>query len=98
VIQRGYQTVASVRSPSKAQAILSLHPSWEGKVEFVYVPDIATPGAFDQAFKSENVGFDYIIHTASPVTFDVQDVKKDLIDPALKGYKTIQITGGNMLI
>ena len=86
MIQRDYQIVASVRSPSKADAILSLHPSWKGKVAFVYVADIAALGAFDDVFKSEKVGFDYIIHTASPVSFNVQDVKRDLIDPAVKGW------------
>ena len=44
------------------------------------------PGAFDNVFKSEDIGFDYIIHTASPVNFAVNDVKKDLINPAIHGY------------
>jgi hypothetical protein len=36
-------------------------------------------------FKAEKYGFDYIIHTASPVKFVVDDVKKDLLDPAIQG-------------
>jgi len=78
--------VASVRSPSKSASIFALHPTWRGKLTFVYVADIAAPGAFDEVFKSDQVGFDYIIHTASPVSFSVDDVKKDLIDPAVRGY------------
>ncbi|TVY78155.1 putative uncharacterized oxidoreductase [Lachnellula suecica] len=85
LIEKGYQTVASVRSPSKAETLLALHPTWKGKLEFVYIPDVAAPGAFDEVFKAEKNGFDYIIHTASPVTFDVSDVKKDLIEPAVHG-------------
>jgi hypothetical protein len=77
--------VASVRSSSKAESLFALHPTWKGKVAFVYVPDIAIPGAFDEVFKSEKVGVDYIIHTASPVNFAVNDVKKDLINPAIQG-------------
>jgi hypothetical protein len=65
---------------------LALHPKWKGKIEFVYVSDIATPGAFDEALKSEKIGFDFIIHTASPVTFNVTDVKKQVIDPAVLGF------------
>jgi hypothetical protein len=63
---------------------LALHPTWKGKIEFVYVSDIAAPGAFDDVFKSEKNGFDYI-HTASPVSFAIDEVKKDLIDPAVHG-------------
>jgi hypothetical protein len=77
--------VASVRSSSKAKSLFVLHPTWKGKVDFVYVPDIAIPGAFDEVFKAEKNGFDYIIHTASPVKFVVDDVKKDLLDPAIQG-------------
>ena len=85
-IQLDYQTTASVRSEAKAQEILDLHPSWKGKVTFVVVKDITPPGAFDEVFKQEKNGFDYIIHTASPVNFSVTDFQKDLIDPAVQGY------------
>ncbi|APA13259.1 hypothetical protein sscle_10g080290 [Sclerotinia sclerotiorum 1980 UF-70] len=91
LIEYGYKPTASVRSSSKADQILELHPEWRGKVEFVFVPEITTPGAFDHVFKAqeEKGGFDYIIHTASPVTFSVKDVKKDLIDPAVHGTMEI---------
>ncbi|KAE9368254.1 NAD(P)-binding protein [Stipitochalara longipes BDJ] len=98
LVEREYQIVASVRSPSKAEAILALHPTWKGSVDFVYVADIAVPGAFDQTLKSEKIGFDYVIHTASPVSFSVNDVKKDLIDPAVHGtmelIKSVHEYGG----
>ncbi|THV48494.1 hypothetical protein BGAL_0245g00170 [Botrytis galanthina] len=91
LIERGYKPVASVRSPTKANQTLELHPEWVGKVKFVFVPEITTPGAFDHVLKdqAQKGGFDYIIHTASPVTFAVKDVKKDLIDPAVHGTTEI---------
>ncbi|KAF7872932.1 uncharacterized protein EAF02_009003 [Botrytis sinoallii] len=91
LIENGYKPVASVRSPTKATQILELHPEWVGKVKFVFVPEITTPGAFDHVLKDQakKGGFDYIIHTASPVTFAVKDVKKDLIDPAVHGTTEI---------
>ncbi|QSZ34419.1 hypothetical protein DSL72_006011 [Monilinia vaccinii-corymbosi] len=91
LIENGYKPTASVRSPSKADQILDVHPEWRGKVEFVFVPEIATPGAFDHVFKGQTKkgGFDYVIHTASPVTFSFKDVKKDLIDPAVLGTTEI---------
>jgi hypothetical protein len=52
----------------------------------VFVKDIASPGAFRDVFMQEKIGFDYIIHTASPVNFSVTDFQKDLIDPAVQGY------------
>lgn len=64
---------------------MALHPTWIGKTEFVYVSEIAAPGAFDDVFKSEKNRFDYIIHIASPVSFATDEVKKDLIDPAVHG-------------
>jgi hypothetical protein len=74
-----------VRSDSKAQQILDKHPTWKDKVKFVSIADIAVDGAFDEVFKQEKTGFDYIIHTASPVNFSVTDFQKDLIDPAVRG-------------
>jgi hypothetical protein len=74
-----------VRSKAKAQQILGLHPAWESNSTFVSVTDIATEGAFDDVVKHEKTGFDYIIHTASPVNFSITDFQKDLIDPAVKG-------------
>jgi hypothetical protein len=49
------------------------------------VSDITVDGAFDDVFRNEKEGFDYIIHTASPLTFKVEDIQKELIDPAVHG-------------
>ena len=47
------------------------------------MPDIAVEGAFDDAVKIEDLHA--VIHTASPVQFNVTDVQKDLLDPAIIG-------------
>lgn len=78
--------MASVRSEAKAQEVLDLHPSWKGQVSFVSVPDIGAEKAFDHVFKDAKTPFDYIIHTASPVSFSLTDFQKELIDPAVKGF------------
>ena len=88
LILAGYAVTATLRSPSKAQALLSTHPEWEGKVKFDYVPELTATNAFDGVFEKameDGGGFDYVIHTASPVTFVVQDVERDLVEPAVKG-------------
>ena len=76
-----------MRSPSKAQALLSTHPEWKHKIKFVYVPDLLATNAFDDVFEKalEDGGFDYVIHTASPVVFVVEDVERDIVEPAVKG-------------
>jgi nucleoside-diphosphate-sugar epimerase len=48
---------------------------------FVYVPDIAADGAFDEAVK----GVDGIIHAASPFVLNATDFDKELFQPALNG-------------
>ena len=55
-------------------------------MSFVHVSDINADGAFDDVFASAANGFDYIIYTASPVSFSVTDAQKDLIDPAVRWY------------
>ena len=74
-----------MRSKARAQEVLEVHPEYKDKVKFVYVPDFTAPGAFDEAIKQEEGGLGYVIHTASPVTFSVNDIQKDLIDPAVQG-------------
>jgi hypothetical protein len=80
--QSGYQVTTSVRSEDKAQQLLDLHPAWTNMVEFVSVPELRKSDAFVKVFDRT---YDFIIHTASPVAFKVDDVQKDLIDPALQG-------------
>lgn len=85
LVGRDYQVVASVRSEQKAQEILNLHPSWKSNVSFIYIPDVAAHDAFNKVFENQERGFDYVIHTASPVNFSVKDLQTELIDPAVHG-------------
>ncbi|ANB11092.1 carbonyl reductase (NADPH-dependent) [Sugiyamaella lignohabitans] len=85
LIEKGYEVVTTVRSQQKGQKILDAHPKVsKDKLSYVIVEDIAQPGAFDEAVKSEP-GFDAVIHTASPFHFNVVDPVKDLLDPAVNG-------------
>ena len=80
--QSGFEVTASVRGEKQAQQLLNIHTAWTNAVEFVFVPELRKPDAFVKAFDKT---YDFIIHTASPVAFKVDDVQKDLIDPALQG-------------
>lgn len=77
--------MTTVRSQEKAHKIKEAHPDVpKDKLDYAFVEDIAKEGAFDEAVKSDPP-FETVIHTASPFHFNVTDVKKDLLDPAVIG-------------
>ncbi|KAL8777170.1 MAG: hypothetical protein Q9194_002710 [Teloschistes cf. exilis] len=85
LLNQGHSVVTSVRSEKKAQMIRDTFPDvGKDKLDFVLVDDIARPGAFDEAVKSDPP-FEWVLHTASPFHFNVTDTKKDLLDPAIIG-------------
>ncbi|KAI9820201.1 MAG: methylglyoxal reductase (NADPH-dependent) gre2 [Pycnora praestabilis] len=89
LLKHGHSVVTTVRSPEKASKIKDAHPNApKDKLDFAIVKDIAQVGAFDEAVKS-NPPFEAVIHTASPFHFNVEDTKKDLLDPAIIGTTEI---------
>ncbi|KAL4987277.1 hypothetical protein BDW68DRAFT_161434 [Aspergillus falconensis] len=85
LLERSFDVVTTVRSEEKGEKILAAHPNTpKEKLSYVIVKDVAQDGAFDEAVKSDPP-FDYILHTASPFHFNVQDPVKDFLDPAIKG-------------
>ncbi|QMW46780.1 hypothetical protein G4B11_010235 [Aspergillus flavus] len=89
LLERGYAVTATVRSQEKAAAIIRSHPSWEGRVKFVIVPDFTKSQPFDEVFKSAEVPFAFVIHTASPVTLQAEDMQKLVIETAVVGVTEI---------
>jgi len=84
LLDGGHSVITTVRSEEKASKIREAHPNTPtDKLDFRIVPDIAVPGAFDEAVKID--GLEAVIHTASPFHFNVTDTKKDLLDPAVIG-------------
>jgi len=77
--------VTTVRSQEKADKIREAHPGLgKDKLDFAIVEDIAVEGAFEKAVVSDPP-FEAVIHTASPFHFNVTDVQKELLDPAIIG-------------
>jgi nucleoside-diphosphate-sugar epimerase len=77
-----------VRSEEKSKDIKSVFPDISTqRLGFALVPDITMEGAFDAVIQKQ--AFDAVIHTASPVSFNISDPKKDLIDPAVNGTQSI---------
>ena len=84
-LQAGYGARVSSRKLAQAEGLKnaeSIKP-YVDSLEFVEVPDMLADGAFDEAVS----GVDYILHLASPIPAPgfAADVKKHMIDPAVKG-------------
>ncbi|KAG9529139.1 NAD(P)-binding protein, partial [Aureobasidium melanogenum] len=85
LLEHGHSVVTTVRSQEKANKIKEAHPNVsEKQLSFAIVEDIAQEGAFDKAVVSDPP-FEAVIHTASPFHFNVTDVQKELLDPAVIG-------------
>jgi nucleoside-diphosphate-sugar epimerase len=85
LLAHGHSVITTVRSEEKAQKVRSATDAPPSKLGFAIVPDIAVEDAFDDVIQSANPPFDAVIHTASPFRFDITDVKKELLDPAIIG-------------
>jgi len=79
--RRAYRVKGTVRSQSKADAFLKKYPDLKPHIEFAIVADLDKPGAFDKLL----VGVDYVLHIATPVSFDFTDNVKDVLRPAIGG-------------
>ncbi|KAI9816377.1 MAG: methylglyoxal reductase (NADPH-dependent) gre2 [Phylliscum demangeonii] len=85
LVQHGHSVVTTVRSQEKADKIKEAYPKVpREKLECAIVEDIAKENAFDGVVKSDPP-FEAVIHTASPFHYDVSDVKRDFLDPAIIG-------------
>ncbi|KAI9324269.1 hypothetical protein DFJ73DRAFT_917412 [Zopfochytrium polystomum] len=80
LLASGYHVRGTLRSVEKGSYLKSVLPNPEN-LSFAVVKDLTDDGAFDEAVKD----VDYVIHTASPFHFKVQDPYKDLVEPAVKG-------------
>lgn len=85
LLEHKHSVVTTVRSQAKADKVAAAHPkAGKDQLDFAIVEDIAQEGAFDKAVVSDPP-FEAVIHTASPFHFNVTDVQKELLDPAVIG-------------
>ena len=78
----------TVRSPSKQAFIAAQYPDKAAQLDFAIVKDIAEPGAFDEAVVADPP-LDYVVHTASPFHWKVQDPEREFLKPAIEGTRGI---------
>ncbi|RFU78898.1 cinnamoyl- reductase [Trichoderma arundinaceum] len=73
-----------VRSQASANRILRVNTQYASLLSFAIVPDITSPGAFDDAVEGVE-GVEGVIHIASPFTLNIKDNEKELLIPAIRG-------------
>lgn len=85
LLARGYSVVTTVRSQEKAQQMRADRPGVSSaQLDYAIVDDIARLDAFDAAVQ-QNPPLDAVIHTASPFHYRIDDIMRDMIDPAVNG-------------
>lgn len=88
LLQNGHTVITTVRSSSKANKVKeALSGVSSSRLDFHIVEDMARPRAFDEALRIE--GLEVVIHTASPFRFKVENIKKELLEPAVEGTNGI---------
>ncbi|EGW35547.1 NADPH-dependent methylglyoxal reductase GRE2 [Spathaspora passalidarum NRRL Y-27907] len=84
LISKNYKVLGSVRAATKGEELAANLNS--PNFSYVVVPDIGVAGAFDDALKSHPEVIIFL-HTASPFRYDIQDIEKELLNPAVNGTK-----------
>ncbi|CAK7902485.1 putative NADPH-dependent methylglyoxal reductase Grp2p [[Candida] anglica] len=84
LLTKGYKVIGSVRSTEKGEALKKNLNSED--FEYVIISDIQTKGAFNDVLKS-HPEITIVLHTASPLSFNVTDPEKDFLIPAVEGTK-----------
>ncbi|KAJ7480004.1 NAD-P-binding protein [Mycena galericulata] len=84
-LEAGYRVKATARTVAKAEGWISKFPQHKERYEYVIVPDMVLPGAFDDAVK----GCDFIAHVASPVQAQPKDNEADVLFPAIHGTRNL---------
>ena len=88
LLDEGFTVRATVRNKSnteKNKYLLKLGNESKGSLE-LYEADLLMNGSFDKAMN----GCELVLHTASPFQMEnIKNPQKELIDPALKGTKTV---------
>jgi nucleoside-diphosphate-sugar epimerase len=80
-LDAGFHVRLSVRKESQTSNLKNLFGKHAANVEFVIVPELEKPGAFDQVLE----GVQYVFHVASPMPGAGDDFKKDYLAPAVQG-------------
>jgi nucleoside-diphosphate-sugar epimerase len=86
LLERGIEVRLAVRSSTKGEQFVKARPELANKIEVFEIPDFENEAAANP-FTEAAQGVDGVIHTASPFRYNVTDVEKELVRPAINGAK-----------
>lgn len=89
LLERGYKMSLPVRSEASAAGVRAKFPEHESQLSFSIVSDITKPELFADAFANAAKPLTAVIHTAAPFVLNVQDMRRDLLDPIIGGSVAI---------
>ncbi|CAD0028972.1 unnamed protein product [Aureobasidium pullulans] len=84
-LEAGYRVRLSVRKEQQIQKLKQLFHQFVSNTDFVVVPDITSPGAFDSVLD----GVRYVFHLASPMPGKGADFRSEYAEPAVRGTETM---------
>lgn len=85
LLSRGYRVRGSVRSLAKDKDFAHLRAMPGAERLELFEADLLADGAFDEAAR----GCSHVMHTASPYVLNAKDPQKDLVEPAVKGTRSV---------
>jgi len=84
LVDRNYKVRGTVRNLADEEKVGPLKRMFP-KVELFEADLLGGPEAFEKAME----GCKYVMHTASPFRMNIEDVEKDLLEPAIKGTENV---------
>jgi nucleoside-diphosphate-sugar epimerase len=87
-LERGYCVLGTVRSPQKGEGLESLFEEF-GNFSVCTVADFSKVEDYRCAFENVEKPITGVIPVASPVSFEIEDNDRDLIQPAIAGMSGI---------
>ena len=84
-VNKGYRTRLAIRRPEQADALKQRFPGHESQLEFALVPQIDDKDALATALK----GVDFVVHIASPMPVNNDDLRTAYVGPAVRGTLAI---------
>lgn len=87
LLEKGYKVIGTVRTQEKADSVAQLFNSDNLVLELV--PELAKIDAFDHVFEKYNTQIKHVIHTASPVRYNMTDFENEMLLPAINGTRSV---------
>ncbi|KAH6611588.1 nad dependent epimerase dehydratase [Trichoderma cornu-damae] len=91
-LREGYDVRVSVRKLEQVERLKEIFRNDVSRLQFVVVPDISQPKAFDAALD----GVEAVFHLASPMPGKGTDLQKDYVEPARQGTLSILESAKNV--